>query len=1256
MKKYLIFLTFVLALSIGGLAACSGGGTVRFTEDEIVLGRYEERQIEVEYDGSGELSWSSSDESVVTVTDGYAVAQGTGTATVTVSAGKSTDTVSVRVRDDGTRPFIDGEDLTLMEGQTVDGGFSVIYLEQEAPNAELTFEVADPAVASVSADGRVTGLTIGTTTITVNCTYKGLELTEKEYTVTVTESTFMDIENEFNIFLIDSEYVEKSVTIAPEIYVDAALVEDPEIEITVLSGGEYITVSGNTITAKAVGKAEINVSYAPASLEKEIAINVFDNYIEDNEDFYYAGVWGSTYEPYDGEDELFAGSYVYTTGARNGGSQWDWHLSSRRTETEGDVNFKSQEIIDAGYKYFSYKLYYTGSTQVYLGLGDSAFWIAPGRSLARDWIYLLNGNEVTNRMEANTWITVVINLGRIVEATKRCDLFVLTEGANEVTYVKDVRYYYNDEGLFPEGWEEPEPNVVTYEQKDGYVQASLNDFILAETTEYYMPFEGTIDGVENPYLYRNKNTSWWDGRICLSSTHYDTYGAGAYDNLKKNTYDSDWVAFDMWYSGTAGIHVGISGGIGPMKASVDGGLSMETATSSIEDKYVYILEDGAVTDKFVANRWITIAIHFEAVADSGWASEFYLGLDDTVSAFAFISNIRYYTDERFDLAGKATAEADNTLAAYAQAENDDLFAETVADATMPSYAPYSGLVGEMRGVSRLETLTDDAWVNKLQFKTLHAAGHSDDWAAMAAAVHTAGYTYATVNLYLTDETPLVVYVPDASETNNSRAVTLEIGTEYTGGDIFIVDLEGKLTNTLQTGEWLMLAVSLEGIEENSISRTGISFAGQTEAYFTNIRYYTCDAYKVGNITLNAVGQDEELDPYTQMEMTELQPGSQSVTFALYGEAVAGVEGVYLYEATVPSAWNNRLDFMSTTPYSWGGGDDDWMTNNQLMMQRGWQYVTFNAYIPAAAEIMFFIPISSGNPETVVVPTGTPIADERIIAIDSEGNNAGQLLVGEWMTIAFRVDGAAGESVSAWGRASISYNDKTVGSMYITNIRYYTNNDFMSGTLDGAGGETEPPAEPEYTLEVMQSYGNNELVSMDATGSSYAPYDGEIGGVSGAYLYEAKAGEGLWPYQRRLEFYHTTPGAWELSGDNAHLDYNSQLYERGWNYVMFDIYIDPSSEVGLVLRYPPVSGDTVELTIVPGAAVTSDLVVLMKNGEKTDILQRGEWYTVAFRIDATAAAPGTQVWTWAECSIALSGAGTAYINNIRYAKAVPVTAE
>ncbi len=1263
MKKYLIFLTLVLALSLGAFGVgCAGGSEVTFAEDEIVLGRYEERQLEVVYDGKEKLSWSSSDESIVTVTDGYAVAQGTGTATVTAAAGKKSGSVTVKVRDDGSKPFIDGDDVTIMKGQTADSGFKVIYLEKEAPNAELVYETADPSVAAVSADGKITGVAVGSTTVSVNCTYKGLVLNEKVYGVTVTESTFMETEENIDLFLIDSEYVQKSAKIDPVVYVNAVKVENPEVSVSVVSGGEYVDLSGNTVTAKAMGTAVLKAEYAAASLSKNITVNVYENYIEDNDDFYYAGIWGSTYKPYDGTDERFVGSYVYTTGARNGSGSWDWHLSSKKTETEGEINFKTQDIIEAGYKYFSYKLFYTGTTEVYLGLGDNAFWVKPGAGVVKDWLYLLKDGEVTNKMEANTWITVVVNFDRILDTGKKCDLFVLSDGPNEVTYVKDVRYYYNSDGIFPEGWEEPEPNVVTYTKMDGYVQASNNDFMLSEATEYYLPFDGMIDGVENPYLYKNRNQDWWRGRICLSASHESTYGGGTYENLKTKTYDSDWVTFDMWYSGTDGIHVGISGGIdsvGPMAVALNGS-PQNTAAAQV--KYVYILENGKLTDKLVANRWITIAINFELVADSGVPCELYIGLDNAVSAFAFINNIRYYTDEQMVLGEEAQAE--DTLTAYEQKQNDELFVEE-GDSSV--YEAYPRKVGDMKDVYRVTANAASDSDNKLQFKTLHADSYGGDWAAMGAAVKAAKYTYAVVNMYLTDDTPLVVYVPDAAEASKYKKAVLTPGIKYEGDDVIIVDVDGVWTNTAEKEKWFMLAISLAGITEDGETRTAVSFNAATTAYVTNVRYYTCDAFKVGNVSLNAVGLPDELDPFTQMEITEFrlaETAPSAVISEIDGE-IAGIDGVNLYYNPTGDAWNGRAYFISTTPFAWGGTNDGWLENNKKIYEKGWKYVTFNALIPEAASVMFFIPIDSGDPQMVTVKTDTAITDARIIVIDSEGNNAGKLLVGEWMTVALRIDAAAGENNGAWASAAFTFTGGK-GSMYYTNFRYYTNEDFLSGTLPEGyvkpdnpdipipGGEEDPekPELTEFTLEVMASFGNDELtVENDATGAEYAAYDQEVGGVKGAYKFTGKEGSDLWPYQRRLQFYHTSPAAHGLSGDMSHVEYNNKLYELGWEYAVFDVYIE--SDVNIVVRYPEKgAAATKELEIKLGEKLTGDVALLMKDGEKTDTIEKGGWYTVAFRIDGTAAAPGVEEWTWAEASVALSGAGVVYINNIRYAKAVP----
>lgn len=62
----------------------------------------------------------------------------------------------------------------------------------------------------------------------------------------------METEENIDLFLIDSEYVQKSAKIDPVVYVNAVKVENPEVSVSVVSGGEYVDLSGNTVTAKAM--------------------------------------------------------------------------------------------------------------------------------------------------------------------------------------------------------------------------------------------------------------------------------------------------------------------------------------------------------------------------------------------------------------------------------------------------------------------------------------------------------------------------------------------------------------------------------------------------------------------------------------------------------------------------------------------------------------------------------------------------------------------------------------------------------------------------------------------------------------------------------------------------------------------------------------------------------------------------------------------------------------------------------------------
>jgi len=114
------------------------------------------------------ITWESSDLSVVTVEDGVVTPVGIGTATVTAKAGSFSDECSVSVNQETvavTGVSLNAEELNLTVGE--DPVTLVATVEPEnAADKTVTWTSSDPAVATV-ADGIVTPVTMGTTTITV---------------------------------------------------------------------------------------------------------------------------------------------------------------------------------------------------------------------------------------------------------------------------------------------------------------------------------------------------------------------------------------------------------------------------------------------------------------------------------------------------------------------------------------------------------------------------------------------------------------------------------------------------------------------------------------------------------------------------------------------------------------------------------------------------------------------------------------------------------------------------------------------------------------------------------------------------------------------------------------------------------------------------------------------------------------------------------------------------------------------------------
>ena len=111
-------------------------------------------------DGIADIDWVSSDTSIVQVFGNDIIGMNPGTATITGTYKGSTVTADVTVYNSGRKSndvFVQTENICLFPGED----FQLVATQKDA-----VFSSADPSIAKVASDGTVTGVSIGTTTIT----------------------------------------------------------------------------------------------------------------------------------------------------------------------------------------------------------------------------------------------------------------------------------------------------------------------------------------------------------------------------------------------------------------------------------------------------------------------------------------------------------------------------------------------------------------------------------------------------------------------------------------------------------------------------------------------------------------------------------------------------------------------------------------------------------------------------------------------------------------------------------------------------------------------------------------------------------------------------------------------------------------------------------------------------------------------------------------------------------------------------------
>ena len=131
------------------------------------------------------VKWSSSDESVATVTDGTFEAAGTGEATITVTTNDGGFTAECKVTVNPAGPTgitVSPESISIGVGSMTMLNYSVIPEDAEDPG--VTWSSSDESVVTVDDNGTVTGKAIGTAIVTATTT--GGEFSD-DCTVTVRE-------------------------------------------------------------------------------------------------------------------------------------------------------------------------------------------------------------------------------------------------------------------------------------------------------------------------------------------------------------------------------------------------------------------------------------------------------------------------------------------------------------------------------------------------------------------------------------------------------------------------------------------------------------------------------------------------------------------------------------------------------------------------------------------------------------------------------------------------------------------------------------------------------------------------------------------------------------------------------------------------------------------------------------------------------------------------------------------------------------
>lgn len=633
-------------------SAGSTGGSDTIRMSEIGLDLFEDKELTLPESVSGVAAWASADETIVTVKDGVVSAMGQkeGLAEVSATVGDISVIYPIRVTDTGDRPFLTVDAFSVYKGKTADVKEHLTLTYKETDVTEGVTYTYNPVgnQVTVAEDGTVSGVAAGMTKIQVRATYRGFTTAAKAVSVTVEESDIVKpVKDKVSLSILEGDVDPTSYEIEAEVFVNAEKVEGATIVASIEEGEEFVGLDGLTVTAKAIGKAVILLTYnnGETTVTGRIEITVHDDTVEYNAGALMSPNAGSTFNKvFEGE---FAGCYAYTLGKE--GNYWDNAVVSSTLES----------IPNNGYKTFSYDIYLVDSAALVVYI-PSAFQSNSGAYCMYDLsttgnkfsaslmgkytgdddllhIYGADGQRLADGTELVTgqWYTVVYDLSTYTDGWSMMGFSINATANGQKAYLRNFAYH-TTANLLPNGTydarhpigEVEDPEVT--DEKDDFLNKLM---IGSKAVSVKKVANGDFAG---SYKIRSQTTAS-SGTISFNDIHNNAFEPQGFF-----TEGYHYIKFDIYIASGNGLGIcnWIKGVDGKADVKLETTITPDTATHDT----VRIYNERGNLSALKQGGWYTVLV--DVPYDENNLPEwdlFYIGLPGSkyVPAIGYVRNFEY---------------------------------------------------------------------------------------------------------------------------------------------------------------------------------------------------------------------------------------------------------------------------------------------------------------------------------------------------------------------------------------------------------------------------------------------------------------------------------------------------------------------------------------------------------------------------------------------------------------------------------------